>query len=260
MPVTLIDTHCHLDADPMGRDVPGVLARAAAAGVTAIVVPGVDLPTSAGAVALARERPQVLAAIGVHPDVVDAEKSVDLDGLDRLVRAGGVAAIGEVGLDRVGPGRDVEAQESALRGQVALARNHGLPLLVHCRAAFDRLVAILESFGPHPAGGILHAWNGSAEVADRLWRLGFLVGVGGVATRAEARRAGATLRAIPLDRMVLETDAPYIGTARSPKGRVEPADLPEVASALAALKGVTPDVVAAVTTANARRLLRMGGT
>ena len=257
-PSGLIDTHCHLNAEPLGRDQAGVLARARAAGVEGILVPGIDAETSAATVRIARESGGVAAAaVGFHPDVVDETGRVDIALLDDLIAAGGVVAVGEIGLDAVAPGRDPAAQDAAFRAQVALARAHGLPVLVHCRAAFGRLVRILEGFGPSGSGGILHAWNGSAEVADRLWRLGFRVGVGGVATRPGATRVRSALADIPLARMVLETDAPFIGTAARPKGVVEPADLPEIAAALAALKGVSVDEVARVTTANARDLLAM---
>ncbi len=255
--MSLIDTHCHLDAEPMGRDVPGVLARARAAGVEVVVVPGVDLATSRQAVERARQDAGVVAAVGFHPDIVDETGAADVDALEALIGGGGVVAVGEIGLDAVGPGRDAAAQEAAFRAQVALARAHGLPVLVHCRAAFGRLVEILESFGPSGPGGILHAWNGSAEVAERLGRLGFRVGVGGVATRLGATRVRTALAAIPLDRMVLETDAPFIGTATRSKGVVEPADLPEIAAALAALKGVPADEVARITTGNARELFNL---
>ncbi|MBM4396619.1 MAG: TatD family hydrolase [Deltaproteobacteria bacterium] len=256
----MIDTHCHLYELP---DPAAAVARARAAGVCAIVVPGIDAATSDDAVRLAAALPGfVLPAAGVHPDAACEAGEVvgavaDLARVETLARTGAARAVGECGLDRVGAGRDPRSQERAFLAQVALARDCNLPLLLHCRAAFDRMLRLLEPFGPHPAGGVLHAYNGSAEVADRFARLGLRFGVGGVATRPEAVRVRATVAAIPLDRLVLETDAPYIGTARVPKGAVSPADLPEVLAAAAGLKGMPEEVVDRVTDATARELLRL---
>jgi TatD DNase family protein len=132
MHVILIDTHCHIDVDPMRLDVAGVLARARAAGVSAVVLPGVNVETSVGAVEISRAHAGVVAAAGVHPDAVDVEKTADIEALDRLVLGGGVAAIGEVGLDRSGTGRDLAAQGRVRRarydpGVVRPARTRGGP-------------------------------------------------------------------------------------------------------------------------------------
>jgi TatD DNase family protein len=155
------------------------------------------------------------------------------------------------------PGADLDAQEAVLRAQAGLARDAGLPLIVHVRGAFDRLVRVLESLGPGGPGGVLHAFGGSAEVAARLRRLGFVRGVGGAASRPEAVKVRAAVAATPLDAMVLETDAPYIGTRSRPKGIVEPADVAEVRDAVAALAGASPGEVEARTTATARALFRL---
>lgn len=223
-----------------------------------VVCPGVDEATSREATCIAGRFPDfVVAAAGIHPQVVDEldDATAGLAAVADLARRGSVKAVGEVGLDRVGAGNDLEAQERVLIAQVALARDCRLPLLLHCRGAFDRLLRLLSAFGPHPAGGVLHAYNGSAEVAWRFARLGFRFGVGGVITRPEASRVRAAVAAIPLDHLVLETDAPYIGTARAQRGRVEPANLPEVLAALAALKGLPEEEVERVTDAGARALL-----
>jgi TatD DNase family protein len=250
----LFDTHCHLNDAPLAGDLDGVLERARAAGVTWILVPGTDRATSATAAAMARERPGIVAGVGLHPWFAGRE-ALDVADLARLARAGGVAAIGEVGLDGAVDVPDLDAQEPVFRAQAALARDLGLPLLVHCRQAYDRTLAVLQALGAGGPGGIFHSFAGSREIADRVARLGFLLGVGGVATRPAAKRVRAVLADVPLERLVLETDAPWIGTARVPRGQVQPADVAEVAAALAALKGVPAGEVARVTTANARALL-----
>ena len=246
----MVDTHCHLYVPPLAEDPARVLWRARSVGVSVVVVPGVDALTSVEAVHLAEQfQGTVLAAVGVHPEV----GVVPLDFVTQFASSTLVKAIGECGLDR-GAG-DLAAQERLLAAQVAIARDLDRPILLHCRGAFERLLRILEGFGPHR--GILHAYNGSLEMATCFRRLGFYFGVGGVVTREEATRVRATFAAMPLDWLVLETDAPYIGTAKAPKGMVEPANLPEVLSAIAFLHRVPEEVVERVSDENAWQVLGM---
>lgn len=253
----LIDTHCHLGDPPLCDDEAGVLARARAAGVAAFVCPSGDRPSSMAALGLAGRHPgTVFAAAGLHPGFVPAGPAADLSWLAAMIGGGRLLAVGEIGLDAAVAGAGPDAQEDAFRRQAGMARDAGLPILVHVRGAFDRMIRVLESLGPGGPGGILHAFGGSAEVATRLFRLGFLRGVGGNATRPGSARIRRAVAATPLDAIVLETDAPYIGTDTRPAGRVEPADLPEVARAVAGLLDVPIETVAARTTANARRLFR----
>jgi TatD DNase family protein len=252
----LIDTHCHLGDAPLCDDEAGVLARAHAAGVGAFVCPSADQPSSRIAMNLARRHPGVVfAAAGLHPGYVPHGAATDLSWLEAMIANGGLVAVGEIGLDAAVPDADLDAQERAFLAQARLAREAGLPILVHVRNAFERVVRVLESLGPGGPGGVLHAFGGSAELAARLLRLGFLRGVGGTATRPGSTRIRRAVAATPLNAIVLETDAPYIGTDTRPAGRVEPADLPEVAHAVAGLLGLPVGTVAAATTANARRLL-----
>lgn len=250
----LIDTHCHLDAPPLGDDPTGVLRRARAAGVTAVVVPGTTLETSRLALALARTHDAVWAAVGIHPD---ADEELDSDAFEALLADDRVIALGEIGLDGSQGRARLDRQELRCRRQLALAARHAVPVLVHSRDATGRMLRMLQELGPGVPGGILHAYAGSLEVAAQLAALGFCFGVGGVVTRPQARRVRAVIAALPLEQLVLETDAPYIGTAARPKGKVEPADLPEIAAALAELRDQPVEVVAAVTGATARRVLRL---
>lgn len=248
----MIDTHCHLYDAPLAADLAGVLQRARDAGVVGMVVVGTTLETSRRAVALAEEHPDVWAAVGQHPD---AEEPLDLGGLDSLLSSDRAVAVGEIGLDGSRSATQLAAQEPICRAQLAWARERGLPVLLHSRDATGRLLRLLEELGPGGPGGILHAWAGSREVAIQASKLGYCLGVSGVASRPQATRIRRVLGELPLETLVLETDAPFIGTATQPRGRVEPAQVAEVCHALAELHQRDPVSVAATTTATARRLL-----
>lgn len=260
----MIDTHCHLYDEPLAADLTGVLQRARDAGVTGMVVVGTTLETSRRAVSLAEAHPDVWAAVGQHPD---AEEPLDLDGLDRLLASDRVVAVGEIGLDgsrsaarpAEGLAARLGAQEPICRAQLTWARERGLPVLLHSRDATGRLLRLLQELGPGGPGGILHAWAGSREIATEATKLGFLLGVSGVVCRPQATRIRKVLSELPLETLVLETDAPYIGTATRPRGRAEPAQVAEVCQALAKLHHTDPANLAATTTATARRLLGLPG-
>ena len=253
----VVDTHCHLYVPPLGDDVPGVAAAARARGVNRVVVPGVDPATSAIACALASQMPDFAsAAVGWHPQFV-RDDEVDEDALMALARRPGVVAIGEIGLDGEVEAPAADVQERRLRAQLRVARKAGLPVLLHCRRAFTRLTEILrEEFADGP-GGILHAWAGSAESLRDLLPFGLCLGVAGTATRPHNTRVRALVAALPPDRIVVETDAPYIASLRHAKGASEPADAADVCATIAELHGISFDEAARITTENARRVLRI---
>lgn len=250
----LIDTHCHLYDEPLAGGLTGVLRRARAAGVEALVVVGTTLETSRQAVDLALAHPDVWAAVGMHPD---ADESLDVDALAGLLAQDRVVAVGEIGLDGSRGKERLAAQEPVFRAQLRLAREHDLPALIHSRDATGRVLRTVQELGPGGPGGILHAYAGSREVASVMIDLGFHMGVAGVVCRPQATRIRSVLAALPLPALVLETDAPFIGTASQPRGQVEPAHVLEVCQSLAALHGVDPEVVATTTTATARQILRL---
>ncbi len=250
----LIDTHCHLYDSTLAADLTGVLQRARDTGVEAFVVVGTTLQTSVQAVTLAEAHADVWAAVGLHPD---AETPLDLEALTPMLAHDRVVAVGEIGLDGSRGKERLAAQEPVCRAQLVLAREHGLPVLLHSRDATGRLLALLQSLGPDGPGGILHAYAGSREVATQLSALGYFMGVAGVVCRPQATRIRRVLSELPLDHLVLETDAPYIGTDTQPPGQVEPAQVLQVCEALADLHGEDPVTVAETTTATARRLLSL---
>ena len=258
----MIDTHCHLDGPAFDADRDAVLARALEAGVTDLVVPAVSPGGWAGLLELARSNPGVHAALGIHPQALPAIDPADDDrnlaDLESWIARGGVVAVGECGLD--GPtaasGAPLDRQLAILRGHLAIARRLGLPLILHSLRAHDLLRETLERDGV-PAGGVLHSFSGSAEQLPPFAALGLHFSFAGPVTYDSARKPLAAARAVPPDRLLVETDAPD-QTPRPHRGtRNEPAHLRLVLSAVAAARGETASSVDSLTSANARRLFRL---
>jgi TatD DNase family protein len=255
----VIDTHCHLASPRFDADRAEVLRRAREVGVTDLVVPAVGPGDFAAVRALAASDPGLHAAFGIHPqllpEVAPAEDDRLLAALEAALAAGGAVALGECGLD--GPageaGAPMERQVRVLRAQLALARRHGLPVLLHCLRAHGPLLALLAE-EPLPAGGILHSWSGSADQVLPFARLGLGFSFAGPITHAKARRGPAAARAVPSELLLVETDAPD-QPPRPHHGRCEPAHLREVVGGLAAALGRPVEEVEALTAANARRIL-----
>lgn len=271
-----IDTHCHLDAREFGSDVAAVRRRAAAAGVTHCVLPAVA-PWNFDAVRELAHRHGDSYALGIHPLCTGDAGDGDLALLDRALSAHRddprLVAVGEIGLDYFVPGLDGPRQEHFYREQLALARRHGLPVLLHVRRSADQLLKQLRRAG---VTGIAHAFNGSAQQAGEFVRLGFKLGFGGTLTYERALQVRRLARELPLSALVLETDAPDIPphwlyrTAAeradgTPQGRNEPGELPRIAGELAQLRGLAPAELERATCDNAcealprlRRLLGEG--
>ncbi len=239
----LTDTHCHLADQPLFDDLPGVLERARNAGVKAMVVPSSSMGDWERVASLAR-RPGITAAFGVHP--WNAREGVDLPSLrNRLAEA---VALGEVGLDwKVDVPRNI--QMDCLEAQLILARELGLPVLLHCRGAFNELLELLKAHPPK--GAVIHAFSRGPELMRRFLEQGCHIGFGGAVTRAGAGNARASVVEVPEDRFVLETDAPWIGVEGGPS---EPSSLPRVAGTVAFLRGVSRKRVEAASSESADRL------
>ncbi|MBI5786899.1 MAG: TatD family hydrolase [Rhodocyclales bacterium] len=245
----LVDTHCHLDAAEFDADRDAVAARAAAAGVATIVVPAVERANFGAVASICREFPQCRPAYGIHPLFVDRAKEEDLDALRETLRREPAVAIGEIGLDAFVEPRDDKSQSWWYASQLKLAREFDLPVLLHVRRAVDAILKELRRIAV--AGGIAHAFNGSRQQADEFIKLGFKLGFGGAMTHPRATRLRELAATLPLEAIVLETDAPDIPPEWLNRGRNEPGELLRIAGVLAALRGIPTDVLVTATTMNA---------
>lgn len=250
----LIDTHCHLDAAEFDADRDEVAARASAAGVGVIVVPGVERAGFAALLAACERYPGCVPALGIHPMYVDRATSEDLTALREMIVLHRPVAIGEIGLDFFVPDYDRERQEYYFAEQLKMAREFDLPVLLHIRRAQDTVLKFLRL--AKVRGGIAHAFSGSLQQAEEFIKLGFKLGFGGAMTYDRATKLRELAATLPLDSIVLETDAPDIPPAFIGKARNSPEYLPRIAETLAELRGLTVAEVAAATTANARAILK----
>ncbi len=252
----LVDTHCHLNLPQFEADSELVLARAAAAAVETLIVPGADLGSSRRAVALAEGQPGVFAAVGVHPNDAQTFGAADLEALRQLAAHPKVVAIGEIGLDLYWKTVPLAQQQWAFAAQLQLAAELGKPVIVHDREAHAEMWALLKTAMP-PAGGVLHAFSGDLALAEAAAAEGFYLGVDGPLTYKNSAKLQALFATVGLDQVLLETDAPYLTPHPHRGERNEPAYVRLVAEKLAALRQVPLETVAQTTTANAARLFRL---
>jgi TatD DNase family protein len=250
----LIDSHAHLDFHHFGDDLPQVLRRAREAGVCRVLTVGTDLASSLHAVELAEERPGTLsAAAGVHPHDAAKHDPAEWPELEALWSSGRVVAVGETGLDYHYNFSPPAVQRELFARQLDAGARHGLPVIVHLREAFDDGFALLGE-AALPAGGVLHCFTGGPAEAERALALGLHLSFAGVVTfpKALALREAAAL--VPGERLLVETDAPYLAPVPRRGKRNEPAYVAHTARCLAGLRGEPPEALAAATTANATRL------
>lgn len=251
----LIDTHCHFNHDRLAGDLDACLERAAAAGVRQMIVVGYDVPSSELAIAQAESHPGVLfAAIGVHPHDARHWDAASAARLRDLADRASVVAIGEIGLDFHYDFSPREAQYAAFRAQLALAREAELPIVIHCREAYPETLQVLAGEGAAEIGGVMHCWAGTPEHAGETVRLGMALGFGGTLTFKSAEEVREAATTIPADRLLVETDAPYLAPAPHRGKRNEPSYTRLVAERLAELRGLPVAEIEALTTANARRV------
>lgn len=248
----LWDSHCHLDVDDFAPDREAVLARARAAGVGHILVPAITAAGWDALGALCAGDPGLHPAYGLHPMYLDAHGPGDLEALDRRLDAERPAAVGECGLDFHLRELDPERQRELFLGQLALAREHRLPVVVHARKAVDTVLKHARRFPG--VRGVVHSFSGSLEQARALVDQGFLLGVGGPVTYPRARRLRAVVAEMPLEALVLETDAPDQPLSGRQGARNEPAFVAEVLGVVAELREAEPAEVARVTSRNAAEL------
>lgn len=251
----LIDTHCHLDAPEFTADRDAVFARAKTAGVARIIVPAVATRTFADSL-LMREHYGCDLAFGLHPMYLAEHRPEHLTLLRQHLEKDHPAAVGEIGLDGFVEGCDLDAQEELFIAQLKLAREFDLPVLLHIRRAQDRVLKCLRQTGVK--AGIAHAFNGSFQQAEAFIKQGFKLGFGGAMTWSRAQNIRRLAAELPLDTIVLETDAPDIPPEwLGQQGRNEPAELRRMAEVLAELRGISAEEAIAAAGANAREILRL---
>jgi TatD DNase family protein len=244
-----IDAHCHLQLDDRGPAPGEAVARALDAGVERMVCIGTDLATSREAVRLAGEFPSVWATVGLHPH--DASKLADeWDGLVDLAGADRVVGIGEAGFDLYYRHSEPDAQDEAFRAQLRLARDRGLPLVIHSRDAWAETFGVLESEGVPPRT-VFHCFTGGPAEAERALALGTWLSFSGIVSFKTADDLRAAAAVTPADRLLVETDAPFLAPVPHRGKANEPAFLPAVGAALAAARAEPVEAVAAATRANA---------
>ncbi len=251
-----IDTHCHLDAPEFGNRQRELVHAAHQAGVERLILPSVTRNTFDAVRALCEQFPACLAAYGIHPMYVDAAQPEDLGALRACLAHSDAAAVGEIGLDFFVEGYDQQRQEFYFAEQLKLAREFDLPVLLHIRRAQD---TVLKHLRLRPVrGGIAHAFNGSRQQAEEFIRLGFKLGFGGAMTYTRATRLRELAATLPLESIVLETDAPDIPPDFLARGEPnKPEYLPRIAQTLADLRGMPLEDVARITTENVRSVLRI---
>lgn len=253
----LIDTHTHLDFEMFDDDRAQVIARARNAGVERIVVLGVHAANWQRVWQLACDEPSVHAALGLHPVFLEEHQDAHVqqlrDWLERLRGEPKLCAVGEIGLDYYIDNPDIERQQRLLEAQLALSADFSLPVLLHVRRAHAPMIATLKRYKLERSG-VIHAFSGSWEEAREYLRLGFRLGLGGAGTWPQAQRMHRVLRQLPLEAIVLETDAPDIPPAGHAGERNSPELLPEICRRLADLKGIDAHALAAASYRNSCEL------
>jgi len=256
VPDELIDTHAHLDDEQFHADLEAVLERAAAAGVSRIVTIGTTAPSSAASVALAGRYPALGAAVGIQPNHVAQAEATAWDEITRLVKQPGVVAIGETGLDRHWDYTPFAQQEEYFARHLDLARQHKLPVVIHCREAGADVVRMLQEdiVGNGPLRGVMHSFTGDLETAEACLLMGLYISFAGMVTYKNAQALRDVAAKIPLDRLLVETDSPYLAPVPIRGKRNEPAYVAHTAICLADVHQLQPDVLAQHATRNARIL------
>jgi TatD DNase family protein len=255
----LIDTHAHLDFPDYDTDREAVLRRAREAGVRYIITIGTDVARTEKAIAIAREHPDVYATVGVHPHYADDVTDETWGRLKRLADDERVVAIGEVGLDNFKLQSSKEAQRSLFERMLGLSREKGLPVIVHCREAFDDVLKILTAFASgDKLRGVVHCFSGSIEQARACMELGLCISFTGNITFKKAENLRAVAKEVPVEKMLLETDCPFLAPVPKRGKRNEPAYVTHIARLLAELKGLSLQDVARITTLSAYELFGVG--
>lgn len=247
----LVDSHCHLDFPDFAEDRNAVLARAKAAGVGLMVTISTKVSEANKIIALAEAHDELVCSVGIHPHEAGREPETDAAQLVALAAHDKVVGIGETGLDYFYEHSPREAQQRNFRAHIGAARDSGLPLIVHARDADEDTADILEdemARGAYP--GLIHCFTAGPELAKRALDIGFYISISGIATFKNATELRETIQAVPLDRLLVETDAPFLAPVPNRGKRNEPAFVADTARMLAELKGISADELARITTDN----------
>jgi TatD DNase family protein len=256
-PLDLVDTHAHLHFPEFADDLDAVLARARAIGVRAMLTVGTDVETSQAAIALAAREPDVWATVGIHPHDAGTADDATIAEIERLAASPRVAAVGEIGLDYF---RNLSPREDQIRVFTRLlevARRTGKPAVIHCREAHADVLELLAAARVSEVGGIMHCFSGDLDVARRTLDLGLLISIAGPITYPNARKLPEVVRFVPGDRLVVETDCPFLPPQPHRGRRNEPSYVTITAARVAELRREPFDTLAERTAVNARQLLRL---
>jgi TatD DNase family protein len=255
--VYIIDTHCHLDMLSTGEDIDRVITRAAGSGVGAIVTVGINLESSIKAISIAKQYDSVFATVGVHPHNVLELNEDSYAELEKLCLDNKVVAYGEIGLDYVRQYAPQPMQREHFARQVSLAKKMSLPLVIHDREAHDDILLLLGKEAPFPAGGVMHCFSGDWEFAQKILELGFVISIPGVVTFNKATVLQEVARRIPLNRLILETDAPFLAPEPLRGKRNIPEFTLYTAQKIAELRAIPLGEVVSATTENALKLFNI---
>ena len=251
----LFDTHAHLNDPAFDPDREELMAGLAAKGIGYVMNAGCSLESSKDIIQMAEKYPWLYGSVGSHPDSADEVNEEVIEAYRQMATHEKVKAIGEIGLDYYYEDIPRDIQKNAFRMQMQLAKEIDMPVIVHEREAHDDGMRIVKEF---PAvRGVFHCYSGSAEMARQLVKLGWYIGFTGVLTFKNARKAVETAASIPLDRIVIETDCPFMAPEPYRGKRNDPGYLPKMAEKLAEIRGISVEEAIAVTTANAKRLYRI---
>ncbi|MCY7693042.1 TatD family hydrolase [Bacillus altitudinis] len=253
----LFDTHAHLNAEQYNEDLEQVIERAKSEKVEKIVVVGFDRPTITRAMELIEAYDFIYAAIGWHPvDAIDMTDE-DLAWIKELSQHEKVVAIGEMGLDYYWDKSPKDVQKEVFRRQIALAKEVNLPIIIHNRDATEDVVTILKEEGAAEVGGIMHCFTGSLEIAKACMEMNFYISFGGPVTFKNAKKPKEVVKDIPSDRLLIETDCPYLTPAPFRGKRNEPSYVKYIAEQIAELREISFEELAALTTENAKKVFRI---
>jgi len=254
------DSHCHLDPMRWGAELPDVIARARVAGVTGITVIGTRAADSEAAAELAAREPGFAAAAGIHPNDVAEAEAGEWDRIERLVASGRVAAVGETGLDWYRTTAPAELQRDYFDRHLRLAQRLSLPVVIHTRESIrDTLDMLREALARGPLAAVLHSFTGTAAEAAEALAMGCHVGFAGMVTFRSSAALREVAQTVPLDRLLIETDSPFLSPEPLRGKRNEPANVVHTARCLALARGEDLAAFAAATTANARRVFAIRG-